>query len=96
MPAGTLVEVEVVVVVVVDMVRTADLPKAAARLSRNVLEKARVTARRATKAVKCFVVKYELAVAVGCCSLGVSAIRRERSARPSSREHFIVDSREEG
>jgi hypothetical protein len=55
-----------------------------------------VTARRATKAVKVFVVKYELAVAVGCCSLGVSAIRREKSATPSSREHFIVVSREEG
>jgi hypothetical protein len=93
MTAGTLVEVEVVVV---DMVRTADLLKAAARLSRNVLEKARVTARRATKTVKVFVVKYEFAVAVGCCSLGVSAIRREKSATPSSREHFIVVSREKG
>lgn len=46
-------------VVVADMVRTADLLKAEEKVLRNVLEKARMMASRATDAVKVFVVKYE-------------------------------------
>lgn len=65
-----------VVVVAVDMLRAAGLLKAPARLLRNVLENARVTARSAMKAVKVFVVKNELAVVAGCCSLVVSVIKR--------------------
>jgi len=87
MDAGTLVEVEVVVV---DIVRTADLLKADERVLRKALEKARAMASKAINAVKVFVVKYELAVAVECCSLGVSAIRREKIATSTSRERFIV------
>lgn len=70
-----MAEEPAVVVVVVDMLRAAGLLKAPARLLRKVLENARVTAKSAMKAVKVFVVKNELAVAVGCCSL-VSVIKR--------------------
>jgi hypothetical protein len=80
----------------VDIVRTAVLLKAEEKVLRKALEKARMTARRAMKAVKVFVVKNELvvtvavAVAVDCCSLGVSVIRKGNSATSTMRELFIL------
>jgi hypothetical protein len=78
----------------VDIVRTAVLLKAEEKVLRKALEKARMTARRAIKAVKVFVVKNELvvtvAVAVDCCSLGVSVIRKGNFATSTMRELFIL------
>jgi hypothetical protein len=58
----------------VDIVRTAGLVMAEEKVLRKVLENARMIASKATTAVKVFVVKKELAVAVG--SLGVSVMRK--------------------
>jgi hypothetical protein len=64
--------------------------KAEERVLRNALEKARVIARSAMNAVNVVEVKKEVAVAVavGCCSLGVSVIRNFASS--TSRALFIL------
>jgi hypothetical protein len=77
----------------VDIVRTVVLLKVEERVSRKALEKARMMASIATIAVKVFVVKNELAVAVDCCPLGVSVIRKGKNATSTTRELFILVSR---
>jgi Ethanolamine utilization protein EutJ (predicted chaperonin) len=74
----------------VDIVRTAVLVKAEERVLRNALEKARVIARNAMNAVNVVEVKNEVAVAVGCCSLGVSVIRKGNFATSTWRALFIL------
>jgi hypothetical protein len=68
----------------VDMVRTADLVKGEERALRKALEKARVIARSATRTVNVLVVKNELVVAAGGCSLAVSVIERKVLATSTS------------
>jgi hypothetical protein len=51
-----------------------------------VLEYARVMASKATRAVKVFVLRYEL---VGCGSLGVSGIRTEVNVQSQSRGNAL-------
>ena len=62
---------------VVDIVRVNGFVMADEKVLRKVLEKARMIASAAMSTVNVFVVRYEVTVAVVCCSLGVSVIRKE-------------------
>jgi hypothetical protein len=77
----------------VDIARTADLVVGGKKMLRKVLEKARATAKSATSAVKVFVVKNVLAVAVGCCSRVVSVIKKGELSNLDVEERFILVSR---